>query len=144
MTDAEKKRMLEQYRQTPQAIKHLRALIQELESEAERITATISTDGGSFAVDTAKLQRCVERLDDAKMRLLAEEAELAERKSLVLAAIAALRDEHERAVLHGHYIQGRSYRALCFMLHYGEAQIFRFARAGIKNIIFDLDKDDSS
>ena len=144
MTDAEKKRMLEQYRQTPQAIKHLRALIQELESEAERITATISTDGGSFAVDTAKLQRCVERLDDAKMRLLAEEAELAERKSLILAAIAALSNEWERAVLYGHYIQGRSYRALCFMLHYGEAQIFRFARAGIKNIIFDLDKDDSS
>lgn len=138
MTHAEKKRILEQYRQTPEAIKHLRELIRELESEAQRITATISTDGGGgFAVDTAKLQRCVERLDDAKMRLLAEEAELAERKSLVLEAVAALRDEHERAVLHGHYIQGRSFRALCFTLHYGEAQIFRYAHRGIDNIILE-------
>lgn len=135
MTYAEKKSLLESYRITPAAIKRLRDLIQKLESEAEKITASISRDGGGgYGVDTAKLQRCVERLDDAKMRLLAEEAELAEQKSIVLAAVAELADDMERGVIYGHYIQGRSFQALCFSLNYSRRQIFRLRRRGIDNL----------
>lgn len=136
MTYAEKKSLLESYRITPAAIKRLRDLIRELESEAEKITASISRDGGGgYGVDTAKLQRCVERLDDAKMRLLAEEAELAERKSILLAAVAELEDDMERGVILGHYIQGRSFQALCFSLSYSRRQIFRLCRRGIDNLV---------
>ena len=54
----EKKKILEQYRKTPDSIKRLREMVRELESEAEKITATIAMDGGGgYAVDTAKLQR---------------------------------------------------------------------------------------
>ncbi len=137
MTHEEKRQLLAQYRHIPKAIKHLRELIKKIESEAERVTVAISTDGsGGFAADTAKLQRCVERLDDAKRRLLAEEEELAERKSLVLAAVAALEDGMERAVIKEHYIDGKSFRSLTFTLHYSEAQLFRYAHRGIDNIIF--------
>lgn len=135
MTYAEKKSLLESYRITPAAIKRLRDLIREIESEAEKITASISRDGvGGYGVDTEKLQRCVERLDDAKMRLLAEEAELAEQKSIVLAAVAELADDMERGVIYGHYIQGKSFQALCFSLSYSRRQIFRLRRRGIDNL----------
>ena len=92
----EKKKILEQYRKTPDSIKRLREMVRELESEAEKITATIAMDGGGgYAVDTAKLQRCVERLDDIKMRLLAEEAEREEIKTKIFSAVSALKDERE-------------------------------------------------
>ena len=38
----EKKKILEQYRKTPDSIKRLREMVRELESEAEKITATIA------------------------------------------------------------------------------------------------------
>ena len=131
----EKKKILEQYRKTPDSIKRLREMVRELESEAEKITATIAMDGGGgYAVDTAKLQRCVERLDDIKMRLLAEEAEREEVKTKIFSAVSALKDERERSVIYGHYIQGKSFQSLCFKLCYSRAQIFRFARRGIEHI----------
>ena len=109
----EKKKILEQYRKTPDSIKRLREMVRELESEAEKITATIAMDGGGgYAVDTAKLQRCVERLDDIKMRLLAEEAEREEIKTKIFSAVSALKDERERSVIYGHYIQGKSFQSL--------------------------------
>ena len=124
----EKKKILEQYRKTPDSIKRLREMVRELESEAEKITATIAMDGGGgYAVDTAKLQRCVERLDDIKMRLLAEEAEREEIKTKIFSAVSALKDERERSVIYGHYI-------LCIKLCYSRSQIFRFARQGIEHI----------
>ena len=68
------------------------------------------------------------------MRLLAEETELAEQKSIVLAAVAELADDMERGVIYGHYIQGRSFQALCFSLSYSRRQIFRLRRRGIDNL----------
>lgn len=139
MTYDEKKRLLEAYRRTPQAISRLRLLIKELESEAEHITAVISGDGGGgYSVDTEKLQRCVEKLDDAKMRLLAEEAELSEKRAAVLEGISALEDERERAVLHGHYVQGKSFQALCFTMSYSRRQIFRILGRAINNIYINI------
>ena len=54
--------------------------------------------------------------------------------SKIFSAVSALKDERERSVIYGHYIQGKSFQSLCFKLCYSRSQIFRFARQGIEHI----------
>ena len=63
-----------------------------------------------------------------------DNAEREEIKTKIFSAVSALKDERERSVIYGHYIQGKSFQSLCFKLCYSRSQIFRFARQGIEHI----------
>lgn len=129
-----KKARLEEYRRIPEEIKRLREMEKELESEAQRVTAILGGEGTSHSPNAAKLQRCIERMDEVRNKLATAEAEFATRRTEVFNAVAGLSDGRECGALYKHYIQGISITAICFDMHYSRAQVFRLLRSGTEHL----------
>lgn len=134
MTYKEKVNWLEQYQNALGCQKMLEQEIEQLHSEATRMTAVLTGMPGSRGSGKDRLPRAVERIVEAQTELERQLAGCFSCRSRVAQAISTVPVEQQREVLRRRYILGQTFDEIAGEMGLVSRRAYQLHRAGVDRV----------
>ena len=134
MTYKEKVRFLEQYQGNLSRQRMLEEEIEQLRSEATRMTAVLSGMPGAKGGAQDRIPRAVERIVEAQTRLETQLAGCFSARGQVTQAISTVPVEQQREVLRRRYILGQSFEEIGGQMGLVARRAYQLHRAGVDSM----------
>lgn len=134
MTYKEKIRFLEQYQSNLSRQRMLEEEIEQMRSEATRMTAVLSGMPGAKGGAQDRIPRAVERIVEAQTRLETQLAGCFSARGQVTQAISTVTVEQQREVLRRRYILGQSFEEIGGQMGLVPRRAYQLHRAGVDSI----------
>lgn len=134
MTYQDKVKWLGRYRRAVQRQEYLAQQLQELHAEAERVTALLRPMPGRTGVDTDRLPRAVERIEQAEDALRDQINQCCNAKLEVMEVIAREENPARREVLRQRYILGREYDDIADALGVVKRRVFQLHKQAMETL----------
>lgn len=134
MNYKEKIKWLGQYRAAKSYQHMLEEELQELRSEAERMTACISGMPGRGAPNADRLPRAVERIEEAQKNLAKQMDGCLAKRADIVRSILALDDTAKQEVLRRRYVMGQDYAEIAKAMGVVERRIYQLHKAAVEEL----------
>lgn len=133
MNYEQKIRWLGQYCASVRKERLLESELEMLRSAAERVTACISGVPGA-GPDPDRLPKAVEKIDDARKKLVAQVEDCVECRVRVLRVVAGVEAPDVQEVLRRRYILGQSYAEIADAMGVVQRRVYQIHRAGVMQL----------
>ena len=134
MTYKEKVKWMERYQAALRKERFFEEEIEELRSDAERMTTRLTgLPGGGMNVN--RTEKCVERIVAAQEKLEAQVQQCMDIRCEVAAQIAEVRHDAGREVLRRRYILGEGYPEIMDAMNLAPARVYKLHHLGLESVL---------
>ena len=134
MTYKEKLHYLEQYQNAVARQQLLEQEIEQLRTEATRMTAALTGMPGAKGGGQDRIPRAVERIMEAQALLEAQLASCFSSRARVTQAISSVPSEQQQEVLHRRYVMGQSFEQIADDMGFVLRRAYQLHRAGVEQM----------